>query len=106
MILFVQTRQGGDRWSFSHAFWETCCCLCITVLIALSSTAISRVVAARAGGLLLPGSGGCAGDQQRGPLPPDPRLPGLGGGLRLQPRHPHRRGRVGGAEERLSPAPF
>src|SRR5712691_2075738 len=42
MILFVETRQGGDRWSFSHAFLEACCCLCITVLIVLSSTAIAR----------------------------------------------------------------
>src|SRR5205809_109126 len=64
MILFVQTRQGGDRWSFSHACLEACCCLCITVLTALSSTAISRDYHSPSSGLFLSSSGRCAGAHQ------------------------------------------
>src|SRR5215471_9090381 len=38
------------------------CCWCITVLISCHPRLSLGVVAARAGGLLLPGSGGCASD--------------------------------------------
>ena len=46
-----------------------------------------RVVAARAGRLLLPPGGGRAGGRQGGAEPAHRRLSGLGGGLCPQPRH-------------------
>src|SRR5207244_7465070 len=60
-----------------------------------------RAVSTGAGGVLPPSGSGPPGDEQRSAHSTHPRLPGLGGGLRPQPSHPHGVGRKGSAQRRL-----